>query len=112
MPKLYFIDTGIACSLLGIDDMRQLESHPLRGSLFESLIITEIMKYRLNRGRRPGVFFWRDKVGHEIDCLLEDGQRRIPIEIKSGKTVTDDYFRDIRYWNGLSKNKRQNAVVV
>lgn len=112
MPKLYFIDTGIACSLLGIEDVRQLELHPSRGSLFESFIITEIMKHELNRGRRPRLFFWRDKVGHEIDCLVEAGQRMFPIEIKSGKTIVDDYFRDIRYWNQLSKNPSRDASVV
>lgn len=112
MPKLYFIDPGIACSLLGIEDKRQLESHPLRGSLFESLIITEMMKYRLNRGHSPQLYFWRDKAGHEIDCLLEMERRILPIEIKSGKTIVDDYFRDIRYWNELSKHSKRDAAVV
>lgn len=112
MPKLYFIDPGIACSLLGIEDKRQLESHPSRGSLFESLIITEMMKYRLNRGRSSQLYFWRDKTGHEIDCLLEMGRRILPVEIKSGKTIVDDYFRDIRYWNELAKHSKGDASVV
>lgn len=112
MPKLYFVDTGIACSLLGIEDVRQLEIHPSRGSLFESFIITEMMKYRMNRGHSPQLYFWRDKGGHELDCLVEDGQRLVPIEIKSGKTVVDDYFRDIRYWDKLSNNQHPDAYVV
>jgi uncharacterized protein len=101
-PKLYFHDTGLACSLLGIRSAGELANHPLRGSLFENFIIAEFYKMHFHRGRRPDCWFWRDKTGHEIDCLFPRENRLLPVEIKSGMTVSDDYFKGLRYFNKLS----------
>ncbi|HLD26836.1 MAG TPA: ATP-binding protein [Patescibacteria group bacterium] len=110
MPKLYFYDTGLASSLLRIENSQQLLSHPLKGNLFESLVISELFKYRLNRGISTPFYFWRDKVGHEIDCIFETGKKLLPIEIKSGKTITDDYFTNLDYWKNLTS--AQHACMV
>lgn len=86
-PKLYFHDTGLACYLLGIKKESELQLHYSKGSLFENFIVTEILKTRLNKGEEPNLFFWRDHHGNEIDIIIEEGEKLIPIEIKSGKTV-------------------------
>jgi hypothetical protein len=102
MPKLYFYDTGLICSLLGITGENQLSFHPLYGSLFENLVVSEIVKTANNRGRGEGVFFWRDNVGHETDLLIEQGTKTIAVEVKSGKTITSEFFNGIKYWKKLS----------
>jgi len=101
-PKLYFHDTGLACSLLGIKSTDELANHALRGQLFENLIISEFQKQHLHRGLQPDCWFWRDKTGHEVDCIFPRKNRLLPVEIKSGMTVSDDYFKGIRYFNTLS----------
>lgn len=103
MPKLYFWDSGLLCSLLGIESEHQLSSHYLRGNIFENAVITEFMKYRFNRGQRNNCYFWRDRHGREIDCIIERTyDNLLPVEIKSGKTVSPDYLKGIRYWQKLS----------
>lgn len=111
-PKLYFYDTGVACSLLGIENVEQLMGHYLRGGLFESMVITELMKESYNSHRRPQTFFWRDKSGHEVDCLIEKGQNLFPVEIKAGATVVPDYFESLEYWNDLAKADPAHSSVV
>lgn len=112
MPKLYFYDPGLAASLLGIANQEQLVTHYMRGSLFEGMMITELIKYRLNHGFDPNCYFWRDKTGLEIDCLLEMANCLIPIEIKAGKTITADYFTNLQSWQKLTGNDPANSFVV
>ena len=92
-PKLYFVDVGLACWLLGIRSEEVLETHPARGALFETLVIGEFLKARLNRGLPPDLYFWRDNNGLEADLLFESMGRLQMVEIKSGSTVTQDYVR-------------------
>ncbi len=101
-PKLYFYDTGLACSLLELESAKQVTTHYLRGGLFESAIISELMKMRYNLGRIPYLYFWRDKLGHEVDCLISQGGKLFPVEIKSGQTITQDYFQELHYWSELA----------
>lgn len=105
MPKLYFYDTGLAIALLGFENERHLETHPFRGNFFENLIIVEFLKRRFNAGNPGNLFFWRDNVGNEIDLLLADGNSIIPVEIKSGQTITNDYFKGILYWNKMTQTQ-------
>ena len=102
MPKLYFYDTGLACSLLGINKMDQLNMHPLFGSIFENLIICELKKQCSNRAGNENLYFWRDNTGHEIDIILEKSDGLFPVEIKSGKTITNEFFKGLNYWKSLS----------
>ena len=92
-PKLYFVDVGLACWLLGIRGADVLSLHPLRGALFETWVVSEFLKARLNAGQPPDLYFWRDNNGLEADLLFEVGGRLQPVEIKSGRTVTPDYVR-------------------
>ena len=102
MPKLYFYDVGLASWLLGIRTTEQMETHPLRGNMFETFIISELIKSRLNRGERPTFTFWRDSNGNEVDLIVEEGTKLIPIEIKSGKTLTRDSFVGLEKWCALA----------
>lgn len=92
-PKLYFHDVGLASFLIGITDQSQIASHPLRGPLFENLVISETMKWHFNRGRRPQLSFYRDSGGLEVDLLIERPAHSLAIEIKSGATVSGDMLK-------------------
>jgi predicted AAA+ superfamily ATPase len=93
-PKLYFVDTGLACWLLGIRAADQLPLHPMRGALFENWVVIEHLKQRYNQGQPADLYFWRDNNGLEADLLFETASGQIQtIEIKSGQTPTTDYIR-------------------
>lgn len=112
MPKLYFYDTGLVCFLLEIHNIAQLNNHALKGGIFESMVISELIKYRYNTAKEPGFYFWRDKTGHEIDCLITEADNLIPIEIKSGRTATENYFKNIVYWNRIAKRADKRNIVI
>lgn len=94
-PKLYFYDVGLASYLIGIENARQIATHPLRGPLFENAVVAEALKHRLNRGLRPNLSFFRDSRGLECDLFYETGQGIGAIEVKSGATISSDYFRSL-----------------
>jgi Predicted ATPase (AAA+ superfamily) len=100
--KLYFYDTGIAASLLGIDNAQQLEQHYLRGAIFENFIIADMYKQFYNSAKTPALYFWRDSHGHEVDCIVEKGTTILPVEIKSGMTLDKRFIEGITYWQELS----------
>lgn len=110
MPKIYFYDTGLACSLLGISNIQVLDTHPLRGSLFENMVITEFLKENFSRGSSGNLFFWRDNTGNEIDLILDQDNKLTPVEIKSGQTITDEYFKNLRFWAKLSGSESGYVV--
>ncbi|MGC1878721.1 MAG: ATP-binding protein [Rhabdochlamydiaceae bacterium] len=98
MPKLYFYDTSLACNLLRLTNPDDVYDHYLRGGLFESMILSDFLKKRYHHGLPPNVYFWRDKSGHEIDCLLEEGKQLNPIEIKSSATIQMEMFDGLVKW--------------
>jgi len=111
-PKMYFFDTGLACSLLGIQRAEDVSRHFLRGALFENLVFTELMKNYFNKVRPPRLYFWRDNTGNEIDCILHSGDKEIVIEIKSGTTITPDFFKGLEYYRRLSGLPEGNFYLV
>jgi hypothetical protein len=111
-PKLYFLDTGLLCHLLRLQSAQDLHYHSLRGSIFESFVISELYKYYYHRGQRPPLYFWRDAAGHEIDVLIDMGEHQIPIEIKSAKTVVSDFFAPLTYWRRLASHPDSPAVLI
>ena len=111
-PKLYFYDTGVACSLLGLRDENQVSLHYMKGSLFENLIINEFIKRNFNRGENRQPYFWQDNHGKEIDCLMVDGERVTPVEVKSGKTISTSYFDNLKYWRSLAALPEETGYVV
>lgn len=106
-PKIYFYDTGLACYLLRIKQ-NELVSHPNKCALFESFIISDIIKHFYNSGERPNIYFWKDKLGHEIDCIIDQVFTVTPLEIKVSRTPTTKFFEGLNYWNNL-KSKVQNS---
>ena len=91
--KLYFYDTGVACSLLELKDIHSLSHSYMYGHLFENFIIADLMKQYHCKGTQPPLYFWRDKNGRiEVDCLINKGYQLIPIEIKSSMTIRNEYF--------------------
>ncbi|MBN1951653.1 MAG: ATP-binding protein [Bacteroidales bacterium] len=102
MPKLYFYDSGLVCALLSIHDGAQLIYHPLAGSIFENFVTAEMIKSRYNQSLPNNLYFWRDSRGHEIDIIIENANSLFPVEIKAGKTITPEFFRNLIYWEQLT----------
>ena len=111
-PKLYFYDTGLACSLLGIQESSQLFSHYLRGELFENWIISEYAKKKYNNAEEPNLHFWRDNIGNEVDLIIEENSEIKVFEIKSGSTYSKRFFEKLDYWKRISENPNTNAAVI
>lgn len=110
MPKLYFYDSGLACALIGIQNVQQLNYHPLFGSLFENFVLGELMKIRYNHAKSNNLYFWRDNTGHELDIVIETAGKLYPVEIKSGKTITEEYFKGLLFWSKIS-GEQGGAVI-
>ena len=99
-PKLYFCDVGLVTYLLGIESISQLERDPLRGNLFENLIVLELIKARWNQGLEHRLYFYRDSNQNEVDLIFQRGNDLIPIEIKSSKTFHHSFLKGL---NSLKK---------
>lgn len=95
-PKVYFYDVGLACWLLGIKTVEQLQHHPLRGALFENLVVLEVLKSLRNQGLRDPLYFFRDSNGLEIDLLLDHADGLQLVEIKASQTVSAPLFKNLR----------------
>jgi len=111
-PKLFFLDSGLTCRLLQIRDVNQLRVHPLWGALVETWCFTEVLKARLNRGLRPGCWFWRSSDGKEVDLLIETGRDLFPIEIKASATPDPRHAQGVRMFRALAEERGNGAVQV
>jgi hypothetical protein len=100
-PKLYFFDSGLLCFLLGIREPEQLRQHPMRGAVFESWVISEVLKASYHRGLTPSAFFFQDRRGREVDLVVERGTRITAAEIKSASTLTGDFLEPLRSFRAL-----------
>ncbi len=101
-PKLCFVDAGLAAFLLGIHTPSQMSVHASRPALFETLVAAELLKARFNDGLPSNLYFWRNNIGIEIDLVLEQASGLVPIEIKSGRTPSADWLRNLRLWMGYA----------
>lgn len=111
-PKLYFYDTALASYLLGIESETILSTHPLRGALFENMVINEVMKSRFNAGRDMAMYFYRDRSQYEVD-LVCDGNHGVELyEIKSSKSYNSDFFKSLRYLSRLMPSQVVRTAVV
>jgi len=111
-PKLYFLDTGLLCYLLGVRAPEELHVHASRGAIFESLVVSEICKRFHHHGERPALWFWRDAAGHEVDAVVDLGARTITVEAKSARTVVDGFFKGLSRWRELAGDAAISSVVV
>ena len=113
MPKLHFYDTGLACWLLGIRNTTQLDVHPLRGAIFESWVVSEIIKQRNNRGESNGVYFFRDRAGLESDMLVQGSKTLKLVEVKAGQTISSDWAANSqRIMEMFARTKQRVSCVV
>jgi uncharacterized protein len=110
-PKLYFTDTGLASFLLNIRDQEQMKTHYLKGSLFENMMIMEMVKYRYNLAQPANLWFYRDNNKNEIDCIYE-GTDLTFIEIKSARTFSTEKEKSLRFMDNISKGQSIHKVIV
>ena len=94
---------GLVCYLLGIKSTEHLALHPLRGMLFENMVVMDMIKNQTNNGRDPDIYFYRDNNQNEVDIILEQGGCLIPIEIKSSETFNKKFLKGIQYFIKLTK---------
>jgi len=110
-PKLYFYDVGLASLLLDIRSAKQVSNHALRGSLYENLVIIDVLKYFYNQGIRPSIYYYRDK-RKEVDLIYKEAEYLMPIEIKSAETLNNDFFDSLNYFEKLFPNNCVNKTLV
>lgn len=111
-PKIYFTDTGLVCSLLGIRKKEDIDYHFLKGSLFETFVVNEFIKSSFNYGEKFDLYFWRDNHKKEIDLILDLGIKQYAFEIKSSKTVQEKFFDSLKYWENLTKKERDFIYLI
>lgn len=111
-PKLYFLDVGLMAWLLGIRDVETIATHAARGALFETFVISELIKQRFNAGLPADLYFWRDNVGHEVDVLYETPQGLQAIEIKSGTTFASDWIIAAQQWQRYAGDEALPPVII
>jgi predicted AAA+ superfamily ATPase len=111
-PKLYFWDPGLAAWLMGIRSVEALEIHASRGALFETWVVAELCKQRLNVGKPLDLYFWRDSTGNEIDVVLDSDGGLKPIEIKSGSTFASDWAHGLKKWQQLANHESLKPLLI
>lgn len=111
-PKVYFLDVGFVSYLLGIENPKQLSRDPLRGYLFENLIVLELLKYRYNLGKDPQLYFYRDVRQNEVDVIFKQGHFLTPIEIKSSSTFHSDFLKNLKFFQELAKEKVKESYLI
>lgn len=109
-PKLYFTDVGLACFLLEIETIPQVDRDPLRGNLFETLVVMDLIKTRLNQGREPNLYYYRDSQQNEVDLIYKQGSELIPIEIKSAQTINHSFLKGLSYFKKLKPCQKSYLI--
>ena len=110
--KLYFYDTGLLCHVLGIRNEETFHTNPLKGSIFENLIIAEYQKKNAHQYLHNDYWFWRDSNGHEIDLLTQNGNAFDIFEIKSTQTILTEHFKGMDYFDEISGGKAGTKTLV
>lgn len=112
LPKLYFTDVGLATYLLEIENEVQLNRDPARGHLFENLIVLELLKWRYNEGLDPHLYYYRDVQKKEIDVIFKQGNRLVPIEIKSSKTFNAEFLEKVQFFQNLAGDRAPSGYII
>jgi predicted AAA+ superfamily ATPase len=111
-PKLYFLDTGLLCYLLGIRSPEQLAHHPLRGAIVETFVASELIKNRYNAAQEPSMGFFRDSAGHEIDFVIDDGANTRLLEVKASSTFNSEFLKNIRFYRKQQSARVSKSTVI
>lgn len=112
MRKLYFLDTGLLCHLLGIEDEVQLKTHFAYGAIFENAMLLELYKKRYNANQTPEFYFWRDSNGNEVDLLMMQQGKLRPVEIKIAQTVRGSLFKGLVYWKKIAGETSEAPILL
>jgi predicted AAA+ superfamily ATPase len=110
-PKIFFYEVGLATWLLGIETPTQVSHDPLIGGLFENMVVVEALKARLNSGKEPNLYFFRDHKGIEVDLLALYGRRLLPIEIKSGMTYSKSFAKNLISFCNMTDMAQSPTVI-
>lgn len=111
-PKLYFFDVGLACFLLDIENPKQLERDPLRGNLFENMVVMDLFKTRFNQGTSANLYYYRDSLQHEVDIIYKKAHEFIALEIKSSQTIDTSFFKNLKYFSQITHPRCQKSYLV
>lgn len=111
-PKLYFVDTGLVCHLLGIETAQQLRHHPLRGSLFENMVVADMFKVAHHQGEAPRMNFYRDSNDNEVDVVVPVGNQLQPIEVKSAETFDTTFLKGCASFSRVVGDEARPPIVV
>ncbi len=111
-PKIYFYDTGLACALLGIVDEEQLSNDRLRGSLFENMLIVDMLKRKYNKYTSEEFYFYRTLDGVEVDLVMEKGRKLYPMEIKSSQTFNPDWASSLCKFEAEYSDECEKALII
>jgi uncharacterized protein len=110
--KLYFNDVGLVCYLLDIDSTQQVTHDRLRGSLFENMVLLELIKIKMNQGKEPRLYYYRDSHGHEIDVIVKHHRQLIPVEIKSSETFNNALLKNIKKYQTLVGDRARTGFLI
>ena len=110
-PKIYFYEPGLASYLLGIKNPDQVSRDPLVGNLFENMVMLEILKSQFNKGMEKSLYYFRDSKGFEIDLIIADGRKIIPVEIKSASTYNKEFAKNLKKMSAFAPNAFSPTVV-
>ena len=111
-PKLYFYDTGVLSSLLGMTNAEQMATHYLRGEIFENMVIADCVKNHYAQGKTPQIYFWRDSNQNEVDLLVENGLALQAYEIKSSATINSDFLNGLKNFRKTADLPQENTAVI
>jgi predicted AAA+ superfamily ATPase len=111
-PKVYFIDTGLLCYLVGLRDIEHAAAGPMGGAIFENLVISELFKIYIHRGEEPALYYWRTAAGSEVDLVVETQGQLIPIEVKQSETVRIEMGKEIITFQKDFKEKSGQGYVI
>lgn len=111
-PKVYFVDTGLLCYLVGLRDVEHAAAGPMGGALMENLVVSELYKSNLHRGEEPSLYFWRTAAGAEVDLIVETGSGLVPIEIKASGTARPEMARDLRAFRRDFADRAASGFVI
>jgi len=111
-PKLYFYDSAIVCHLLDIESPMHLQNHAQRGAIFEGFVLCEWLKYRINRAKKPNVYFWRDQQGNEVDIVYDKAGELFACEVKSAQTFNASLLSNINRWIKITKSSKSSCHLV
>ena len=111
-PKLYFLDVGIVSYLLNIQEERQFFFHPLKGNIFENMVINEFLKNLYNKGLRSNLYYFRDSNNAEIDLIFDTAFGPVPLEIKSSETFNSRFLKGLKYFSQFDQNYKMGGLII